>query len=837
MSIRRIIAGLAAVALLAGVMATLPTAGAEAAATAPDAQSVLLNPDPADNTAQVLDGVTQAVVDLGSRVIIGGRFTQVKKFDDPTVLVRNNLFAYDKSSGAIDTTFTPQLDGQVTAMLKAPDGKIFVAGQFKNVDGVSAPFLVKLDPVTGARDTSFTPVPSGMVYDIRLSDGVLYLGGTFTKMRNTARSNFAAVNANTGALLPIDVPFTAAVTGTTRVIRMDITPDGSTMIAIGNFTNVAGQTRQNIVKLDLGGGSATVDPWVTDQFRAGTCSTSYDTYVRDIDFSPDGSYFIIGTTGAWFGTSTLCDTTSRWETNVTGVAQPTWRDYTGGDSITAVAATGTMVLAAGHPRWSNNAIPPRGDRKGTGAVDRQGIIALDPESGMAISWNPSRERGIQVNRMTTTPEGLYILSDSSGFGDEWHPRLTYLTVQGGNAPIFVRPTTLPSAFTYAGTAGAVPQSGDTLNLRSYDGTTLGAETAVPGSSTGWSSVRGVVFASDRMYRANSNGTLSVSFDDGATWSSSPSWLTFSNITAMAYGTGVAGGGRLFYTVNNDHNLYARGFSADGGLVSTLLNTVSGNGDGMNWGDTKGLAVIDGKLYHTHSDGTLRRTDLVNGRPVAATTVTISGPLVDGVNWSLTTALYAPPAAVIPPPPPTGPIVADGFDNGFANWTGVSNMTLDPTDSGPTGTAPTAKIDVSGVKAVGTRYLGSDHAQVCSAFSLKLTRITATTVLSRLRTSANGAVARVYISSTRVLYLRSDVAGTYVSTGVQLPLNTWKRLELCAVTGTSGSLQLKVDGVATGAPWSANLGTNPVGAVEIGDAAANNWAASFDDLVVTDPTTP
>ena len=70
------------------------------------------------------------------------------------------------------------------------------------------------------------------------------------------------------------MPFTAAVTGTTRVMRLDVTPDGTSSIVIGNFTQVGGQYRPNIARLDISGTTATVSSWFTDGFRQGICSSS-----------------------------------------------------------------------------------------------------------------------------------------------------------------------------------------------------------------------------------------------------------------------------------------------------------------------------------------------------------------------------------------------------------------------------------------------------------------------------------------------------------------------------------------------------------------------------------
>ena len=344
-----------------------------------------------DNTPAVLDGNTQAVLDLGTKVIVGGRFTQVKRWNQSAVFTRNNIFAYDKATGAIDTTFVPQLDGQVTALLKAADGKVYVSGQFRNVNGVAGGFLVKLDPVTGAGTPPSTPHRPGWSTTstctaARCSRSARSPGSA------TSSAPTAMLNATTGQAVGADVPFTTAVTGTTRVMRLDVTPDGSALVAIGNFTQVAGQYRPNIAKLDISGTTATLSNWFTDGYRSGVCSSSYDTYVRDIDFSPDGTYFGVVTTGAYRAPPLLCDSAARWETAATGTVTPTWVDYTGGDSLSSVAITGAAMYVAGHQRWHNNAIPPSGDRLGPGGVDRLGIAALDVESGVPLSWNPTREQ-------------------------------------------------------------------------------------------------------------------------------------------------------------------------------------------------------------------------------------------------------------------------------------------------------------------------------------------------------------------------------------------------------------------------------------------------------------
>ena len=110
----------------------------------------------------------------------------------------------------------------------------------------------------------------------------------------------------------------------------------------------------------------------------------------DVEFAPDGAYVVVGTTGGR-GPSpdALCDSAVRWETGATGTGlNPTWIAYTGGDTIWSLAITGAAVYAGGHFRWFNN--PYALNVPGAGAVPRSGIVALDPNTGLPLRWNPGR---------------------------------------------------------------------------------------------------------------------------------------------------------------------------------------------------------------------------------------------------------------------------------------------------------------------------------------------------------------------------------------------------------------------------------------------------------------
>ena len=257
---------------------------------------------------------------------------------------------------------------------------VYVGRLFNTVGGVSARKVAKLTAagqlVTTGGGASLLPAPNGAVNEVVVRGSRLYIGGSFTTVggAGTPRIRLAALNTSTGAVLPeVNVPFDGvydpALGGTTNIKRMDISPDGSRLVAVGNFSAVGGQTRSQIAMINLPAtGNASVSPWATDRFDAAhnNCAGVFQTFMRDVDFAPNGAWFAVTTTGAFAGgaaSGTMCDTSSRWSaTSTTGVQQPVWVNYTGGDTTYGVAVTGSAVYVGGHMRWQNN--PFQGDQAG-----------------------------------------------------------------------------------------------------------------------------------------------------------------------------------------------------------------------------------------------------------------------------------------------------------------------------------------------------------------------------------------------------------------------------------------------------------------------------------------
>jgi hypothetical protein len=156
-------------------------------------------------------------------------------------------------------------------------------------------------------------------------------------------------------------------------------------------------------------------------------ATTIPSYLKDVDFSPDSSYFILVATGfvpqsGGVG-SDVCDAAARFETDMPSPARPTWINYTGGDTLHSTVATGAAVYVQGHQRWLNN--PFGRNSAGPGAVSREGIGAIDPDTGKALPWNPGKTRGIGGKDLMATPAGLWVGSDGAYFNGEFRSRIAF----------------------------------------------------------------------------------------------------------------------------------------------------------------------------------------------------------------------------------------------------------------------------------------------------------------------------------------------------------------------------------------------------------------------------
>jgi hypothetical protein len=402
------------------VLAVTWTAIPAQAATGP------VSSTPASGTPQLnTTGTTEQVRQLaqcGGTMYAVGSFTSIKRFS--TVYARNNAFSFGAVSPFKVTAWNPNVNGVVNSVAFSADCSVaYLGGQFTAVGGTAVKNIAAVSTSTGAVITTFAHSASGQVETLLRVGSHLLTGGYFTAINgSSANPYFTSLNTTTGKddgflhlAISGNYQFPGVSSNATRVFNQQLSHGGTLDLVEGDFTSVGGQPRQQIFMLNVSGGTATVTPWTSAEFN-GSCATVEPYYVQAASWSPDDSRIYIATTGyhpyneptGSFPRTGLCDAAAAFPATQASVSH-LWINYTGCDSLFATAADASTVYIGGHERWASN--PSGCDFAGPGAIAAPGMAGLSPATG-ALTFNPTRDRGLGADDMLLTSAGLWIASDN-----------------------------------------------------------------------------------------------------------------------------------------------------------------------------------------------------------------------------------------------------------------------------------------------------------------------------------------------------------------------------------------------------------------------------------------
>jgi hypothetical protein len=371
------------------------------------------------------DNYARSATVIGTTVYVGGSFSTVFEPRSGKNYSRHDLYAYDENSKLV-AAFAPNFNGTVWGLAHSPGGRyLYAAGSFSSVNGVGRKGLARFDLSTGAL-TSFNAHLNGQARTVDYVGGHLVVGGTFTAVNGVNRTGLASLDPATGALQPyLNAKLSGTVASTaggTAVFRSAVNPARTQMAVGGNFTSAGGASHWRVILLNLGSNSATVSAWNAPILQQPCHSETTPNYVTDLSYSGDGTWFAMAAAGYRNAsgplTATVCDAVSRFSTSPVS-SKPTWVNYTGCDSLYSVLVQPDAVYVGGHERWLNN--PNACDAAGPGAVSRPGISAVDPTTGKALAWNPTRSRGRGADVLEMTGLGLTVLSDCAAPGISGDP--------------------------------------------------------------------------------------------------------------------------------------------------------------------------------------------------------------------------------------------------------------------------------------------------------------------------------------------------------------------------------------------------------------------------------
>ncbi|GAB4110522.1 MAG: hypothetical protein OHK0050_05920 [Roseiflexaceae bacterium] len=187
------------------------------------------NPNPND--------IVRTITVDQDRVYVGGDFT------DMNGVPQSRLAALDPDSGLVDLSWSAAVDGRVDSISVFAE-RIYVGGWFHQANSTARPYLAAFQRTTGDLLAWAPTVNDSVSVVVATSQGV-YVGGNFSN----APAYLAAFDPQTGNLLPFDARINALV--------FDVEVNDQFVLAIGAFRGVNIVERSYLAAVDRSTGMIT----------------------------------------------------------------------------------------------------------------------------------------------------------------------------------------------------------------------------------------------------------------------------------------------------------------------------------------------------------------------------------------------------------------------------------------------------------------------------------------------------------------------------------------------------------------------------------------------------
>ena len=383
------------------------------------------------------------LVQCGNTMYAVGTFSVVEQ--GTNTFTRNNAFSFKATAPFTITSWNPNVNGTVNSIAfnAGHCADAYIGGTFTKVRGRSASRIAEVSTAgAGGLVGSFKHNANKQVETIASYQNHVLVGGFFTTINGSNKFPYMiSLNPRTGANdrfvnlhISGHVSFPHVAGNPTRVFNQQISHTGRLDLVEGDFSSVGGKRRQQVFMLNLASRpAASLMSWTSPRFDGSkgyppkgyyyNCNKSEPYYVKAGAWSPDDKTVYLASTGyrPWNANSIplrgLCDSASAFAATGSRPAMK-WTNYTGCDSLFAVAADANAAYFAGHERYSQNS--DGCDKQGPGAIPAQGMEAVNLTTGHLVLNSQgtaglySRGRGLGADDMLITKAGLWIASDNFG---------------------------------------------------------------------------------------------------------------------------------------------------------------------------------------------------------------------------------------------------------------------------------------------------------------------------------------------------------------------------------------------------------------------------------------
>lgn len=176
------------------------------------------------------------VTDKSGNLITSGNFYLIN------FVYRNRLASIDLNTGQ-PTSWDPNPNYEIYA-LAIKDTTLFVGGNFQHIgtNQLSRKNLAAISIKTGEALSKWSADANEVVYDLAVKDSILYVGGSFTNIRNVSRNFAAALNVKNGMVNKWDPNPSSGVNS--------ILPLNDYVYIGGNFLKVKGKSYPYLAKVN-----------------------------------------------------------------------------------------------------------------------------------------------------------------------------------------------------------------------------------------------------------------------------------------------------------------------------------------------------------------------------------------------------------------------------------------------------------------------------------------------------------------------------------------------------------------------------------------------------------